>query len=29
MFYPLNYGNAKVSKPGWGRAGKPASTGWA
>ncbi len=29
MFYPLNYGNAEGSKPGRGRAGKPASAGWA
>ena len=29
MFYPLNYGNAKGSKSGEGRAGKPASAGWA
>jgi hypothetical protein len=29
MFYPLNYGNATTSKPGPGRAGKPASAGWA
>ncbi len=27
MFYPLNYGNAKGSKPGEGWAGKPASAG--
>ena len=29
MFYPLNYGNAEGSKSGEGRAGKPASAGWA
>ena len=29
MFYPLNYGNATVSKPQQGGAGKPASAGWA
>lgn len=27
MFYPLNYGNATVSKRGRGGAGKPASAG--
>lgn len=29
MFYPLNYGNAVVSKRGRSTAGKPASAGWA
>ena len=29
MFYPLNYGNARVSKPRPPPAGKPASAGWA
>lgn len=29
MFYPLNYGNAMVSKSVQGGAGKPASAGWA